>query len=91
MNIKQVELEGFEADDLIGTIAKEAESCGMEPLIITGDKDELQLATDITKIILTRKGVSEFDLYDRQGHDGQVRLHADPVHRLQRIDGRPVG
>lgn len=66
MNIKQVELEGFEADDLIGTIAKEAESCGMEPLIITGDKDELQLATDITKIILTRKGVSEFDLYDRQ-------------------------
>ena len=38
----------------------------MEPLIITGDKDELQLATDITKIILTRKGVSEFDLYDRQ-------------------------
>ena len=34
--------------------------------IITGDKDELQLATDITKIILTRKGVSEFDLYDRQ-------------------------
>ena len=66
MNIKQVELEGFEADDLIGTIAKEAEFCGMEPLIITGDKDELQLATDITKIILTRKGVSEFDLYDRQ-------------------------
>ena len=66
----------------IGTIAKEAESCGMEPLIITGDKDELQLATDITKIILTRKGVSEFDLYDRAGHDGQVRLHADPVHRF---------
>lgn len=66
MNIKQIELEGFEADDIIGTIAREAEASGLEPYIITGDKDELQLATDITKIIFTKKGVSEFDLYDRQ-------------------------
>lgn len=66
MNIKQIEIEGFEADDIIGTIAREAEESGLEPYIITGDKDELQLATDITKIIFTKKGVSEFDLYDRQ-------------------------
>ena len=66
MNIKQIEIEGFEADDIIGTIAREAEVSGLEPYIITGDKDELQLATDITKIIFTKKGVSEFDLYDRQ-------------------------
>lgn len=66
MNIKQVEMEGFEADDLIGTIATEAEANGLEPFIITGDKDELQLATDITKIILTRKGVTEFEMYDKQ-------------------------
>ena len=82
MNIKQVELEGFEADDLIGTIAKEAESCGMEPLIITGDKDELQLATDITKIILTPQGGFRVRSVRPAGHDGQVRLHADSVHRL---------
>lgn len=66
MNIKQVEMEGFEADDLIGTIATEAEEDGLEPFIITGDKDELQLATDVTKIILTRKGVTEFEIYDKQ-------------------------
>ncbi|MDO4485325.1 MAG: DNA polymerase I [Bacillota bacterium] len=66
MNIKQIEIEGFEADDIIGTIAREAESAGLEPYIITGDKDELQLATDVTKIIFTKKGVSEFDMYDRQ-------------------------
>ncbi len=66
MNIKQVEMEGFEADDLIGTIARAAEEEGLEPFIITGDKDELQLATDVTKIILTRRGVSEFEMYDRQ-------------------------
>ena len=66
MNIKQIELEGFEADDIIGTIAKTAEEQGLEPYIITGDKDELQLATDTTKVIITKKGVSEFDIYDKQ-------------------------
>ena len=65
MNIKQLELEGFEADDIIGTVAKRAEEAGLEPYIITGDKDELQLATDVTKVIITRKGVSEFDIYDK--------------------------
>ena len=60
MNIKQLELEGFEADDIIGTVAKAAEEEGLEPYIITGDKDELQLATDTVKVIITKKGVSEF-------------------------------
>ena len=46
MHIRIVEQEGFEADDLIGTIAKEAESCGMEPLIITGDKDGMTAQTN---------------------------------------------
>ena len=66
MNIKQLELEGFEADDIIGTVAKAAEEEGLEPYIITGDKDELQLATDTVKVIITKKGVSEFEMYDRQ-------------------------
>lgn len=66
MHIKQIEKEGFEADDIIGTIAREAEAAGLKPYIITGDKDELQLATDVTSIIFTKKGVSEFELYDRQ-------------------------
>lgn len=66
MNIKMFELDGFEADDIIGTIAREAEEKGLLPLIITGDKDELQLATDKTKVLITKKGISEFELYDRE-------------------------
>ena len=66
MNITILEEEGFEADDIIGTVAREAEEAGLEPLIITGDKDELQLATDKTKVLITRKGISQFDLFDRQ-------------------------
>ena len=64
MNIKMMEIDGFEADDIIGTVAKEAESEDIETLIITGDKDELQLASKDTKVLITKKGISEFELYD---------------------------
>lgn len=64
MKVKMLEIDGFEADDIIGTVVKKAEAEGLDPLIITGDKDELQLATEKTKVIITRKGISEFDLYD---------------------------
>ena len=66
MNIKIVELEGFEADDLIGTIAREGEENDLRPLIITGDKDALQLATDKTEVLITKKGISQFDLFDEK-------------------------
>ncbi|MBO5560507.1 MAG: DNA polymerase I, partial [Firmicutes bacterium] len=45
-NIKTVELGGYEADDLLGTLAKRAEVSGIEPVIVSGDRDLLQLATD---------------------------------------------
>lgn len=66
MNIPMLEIDGFEADDIIGTVAKRGEEEGLAPLIITGDRDELQLATDVTKVIITKKGISDFELYDRQ-------------------------
>lgn len=65
MNIENLEIDGFEADDIIGTVARIGEEEGLEPLIITGDKDALQLATDVTHVLITRRGISEFDLYDR--------------------------
>ncbi len=64
MNIRRVELEGFEADDLIGTISKKAEDEGKKTLIITGDKDALQLASKKTQVLITKKGISQFALYD---------------------------
>ncbi len=64
MNIEIVEMEGFEADDLIGTIARMGEEKGLEPLIVTGDKDALQLATEKTHVLITKKGVTDFELFD---------------------------
>lgn len=64
MNIRRLELEGFEGDDLIGTLAVRGEEAGLEPLIVTGDRDALQLSTKKTKVLITRRGISEFELYD---------------------------
>ncbi len=66
MNITMLEIDGFEADDIIGTVARRGEEIGLAPLIITGDRDALQLASDRTTVLLTKKGISEFELYDRQ-------------------------
>ncbi len=64
-NICMFEKDGFEADDIIGTIAKQGEDAGLAPLIVTGDKDALQLATDTTKVLITKRGITDFDLYDK--------------------------
>lgn len=63
--IRHFQLDGYEADDIIGTLTRIAdEKDDMEVLVVTGDKDMLQLASDHVKIALTRKGISEVELYD---------------------------
>ncbi|CAN2193823.1 PolA DNA polymerase I - 3'-5' exonuclease and polymerase domains [Candidatus Nanopelagicaceae bacterium] len=57
--INQFELEGFEADDIIATITKRAESEGAEVLICTGDRDSFQLVTPQTTVLYPKRGVSE--------------------------------
>ena len=64
MNIRILQMEGYEGDDIIGTVARRGEAAGLEPLIITGDRDALQLATEKTKVLITKKGISEFELFD---------------------------
>lgn len=66
MNIKRLELEGFEADDIIGSISLCAEKEDMEVIIITGDRDSLQLASSSTRIKMpvTRAGRTDTDEYD---------------------------
>lgn len=64
MGVHRTEFQGFEADDIIGTLSKRGEEEGFEVFILTGDKDALQLASDKTKILFTKKGISELDIYD---------------------------
>ena len=57
--ITQFEREGFEADDIIATIAKQAEADGFEVAICTGDRDSFQLVNEKTTVLYPKRGVSE--------------------------------
>ncbi|MEW1953717.1 DNA polymerase I [Terrabacter sp. NPDC080008] len=59
LRIKHLELDGYEADDIIATIATQAEAAGVETLICSGDRDTFQLVTDKVKILYPVRGVSE--------------------------------
>ncbi|HZK17764.1 MAG TPA: 5'-3' exonuclease H3TH domain-containing protein, partial [Clostridia bacterium] len=64
MRIPTYEIEGFEADDIIGTIATLAENEGLKNIILTGDKDSLQLVSPHTLALITKKGISELEIFD---------------------------
>jgi DNA polymerase-1 len=59
--IKAFEVEGFEADDILATIAKQAEKEGAEVLICTGDRDSFQLVNDKTTVLYPKRGVSDLN------------------------------
>ena len=68
MNITIIEKPGYEADDILGTLAKYAEKQGVETVLLTGDRDSFQLASDkITiRIPRTKNGKTETEDYDRK-------------------------
>lgn len=66
MNINQIEIEGYEADDIAGTIAKFGEEKGLEIILVTGDRDYLQLASEKSKVLVTKKGITELEVFDNK-------------------------
>ncbi|GGX54397.1 DNA polymerase I [Streptomyces minutiscleroticus] len=63
MHVQRFAVEGFEADDIIATLATQAEAEGFEVLIVTGDRDSFQLVTENTTVLYPTKGVSELTRY----------------------------
>ena len=63
MGIPTLELDNYEADDIIGTFAKHAPE-GVEVVIVTGDRDELQLVDKRTKVYYTKRGISDIQIFD---------------------------
>ena len=68
MNIKIIEKEGYEADDILGTLSRYGESQGLEVILLTGDRDSFQLATDktIIRIPHTKQGKTETEEFDKK-------------------------
>jgi len=64
LRVPAVELEGYEADDLLATLTKHAREEEFEVIIVTGDRDILQLVRDGVSVIMTRRGISDVIRYD---------------------------
>ncbi len=64
MGIPAYDHPGYEADDVIGTLAARAEQAGHRVLVVTGDLDELQLVSERTSVMVTRRGITDTKVYD---------------------------
>ena len=64
LGIPFLELDGYEADDIIGTLATQATAEGIPSVVVTGDRDALQLIRTGLTVMLTKKGISETRAYD---------------------------
>ena len=82
MGIRRLELAGWEADDLLGTVAKRCEAAGWACEIVTGDKDSLQLITDTTHVchVKTRMGQTETIEYTPEVF--RTEYGFDPIHMI---------
>ncbi|MBX6388351.1 MAG: DNA polymerase I [Frankia sp.] len=89
---------GYEADDVIATLATQGEAAGMDVLIISGDRDTLQLVSDKVTVLMTRKGISDMirytpdEVYARYGltpeqYPDFAALRGDPSDNLPSIPG----
>lgn len=66
-DFRYFEQKDFEADDIIGTLAAKGSEAGLETLIVTGDKDALQLVNEHVCVLLTRRGITDLELLDPTG------------------------
>ena len=80
LNIPMYELDGWEADDLIGTIAKTDERAGWDTVIVTGDKDSLQLVTDHTTVKLVSTRMGRTTTKDMTPESFREAYGFDPIH-----------
>ncbi|GBE17196.1 DNA polymerase I [bacterium BMS3Abin15] len=85
------EQEGFEADDVIGTLANQSEKSkeNIENIIVTGDMDALQLINKKTKVYTMRRGMSDSVLYDEKGVKEKYGLSPDQLKDYKGLRGDP--
>ena len=79
MHIKTLEKEGYEADDIIGTLCAKCEAAGMDVSVISGDRDLLQLATDKVKIRIPKTKMTGTEIEDYYAADVQEKYHVTPT------------
>ncbi len=99
LNITVLELAGWEADDILATLAEQAKEQGHDAIIVTGDRDSYQLVDDPhVKVLYNKRGVSDYALYDEAGikektgvtpalYPQYAALRGDPSDNLEGVPG----
>ena len=99
LHVTAVELAGWEADDILATVAEQAKAAGHEVIIVTGDRDSYQLVDDPgVRVLYNRRGVSDYALYDEAGikektgvtpaqYTQYAALRGDPSDNLDGVPG----
>jgi len=83
------ELEGYEADDIIGTLCRLGEEGRFSVTVLTGDQDALQLVSPRTEVLITRKGISELERYDEAAVVSRFGLHPNQLVDMKGLAGDP--
>ena len=91
LNIPSIELEGYEADDILGTLSRQAAEKGIDTIIVTGDMDTLQLVSPKVKVLTPRPGkpFSDTVLYDEAGVVERYGLTPAQVADFKGLKGDP--
>ena len=85
-----VEAEGFEADDVLATLATEARDRQHPVIIVTGDRDAYQLVEDpYIRVLYNRRGVSDYALYDEAGIEERTGVRPEKYPLLAALRGDP--
>lgn len=87
LDIPIYEITGYEADDVIGTLAKEAEKEGYDVTILSGDLDPLQLVNDKIKVLTTRKGITDTILYGEKEVEERYGLKPEQLIDYKALKG----
>ncbi|WP_226036452.1 DNA polymerase I [Aquibacillus saliphilus] len=85
--ISHYQLDQFEADDIIGTLAKQGEKEELEVNVISGDKDLLQLISDKVTVSMTKKGLSEVDKYTPTFLNEKLEIRPDQIIDMKALMG----
>ena len=90
LRLPQIDLAGYEADDILATLAGEAAAEGIDVLIVTGDRDSFQLVSDPhVKVVYNKRGVSDYALYDEAGILERTGVRPDQYVQYASLRGDP--
>ena len=90
LGLRVVEAEGFEADDVLATLATTARDAGRDAIIVTGDRDSYQLVEDPhVRVLYNKRGVSDYALYDEAGIEERTGVRPDDYVHYAALRGDP--